>query len=428
MSMWKKTDESLIKLARENLEAVGFMDGSIGAFGRRVGESVMELIKVFASQEHTAFTYRLAAALFSRLAEGMPLDDAFCRAQEDRLLRLAERQPFDEDQEKLLWIAKRYNLPSKWMPDLVEGLRKGRKPRAVSYADAPLVRDDDVADDEYASLLDKNDGAAVSSTATADTEEREMNLQQQINKVVSAFCDDLVSFTSIDVSNKVKQNLKVRHREVAHLVRTAFANGDLDQYGYVRDLINVTLKDGSTAQAYLYRHSTVPESDYGSRSQVALSPGQQQQQKQAPTPISMPATAAPTPSLSPRNPAAVPTSKSFGTPPTAQAPASATRVVNTGTTSMTRTQKGDGRLEIPGAWMTRLGWTEGTTVYAVRNAGGSILLTRNPGLGTDVLRKFTVDRWGRIRLTTGALSRVGKNCGTGGQHTLILQADSIKVD
>lgn len=417
MNVWKKTDEKLIRLARENLEAVGFMDGSIGAFGRRVGESVMELIKVFAQQEHTVFTYRLAAALFSRLAEGRPLDGEFCRTQEGRLLRMAEQQPFDEDEEKLLWIAKRYGLPSKWMPDLVEGLREGRKPVTVSYTDAPLIRDDDVADDEYASFLDKNDGADLSATANG-TEEREMNLQQQVNKVVDALCEDLVSFTSIDVSNRVKQDgLSVRHREVAHLVRTAFANGDLDQHGYVRDLIDVTLKNGNTAQAYLYRHSTVSESDYNQRTQVALPPGSQQQAAAAPATTPLPAPTPPVTAAAPAAPA----------PSPVPLPSTPTQAAFPGSSTVTRVQKGDGRLEIPGIWMTRLGWTEGTVVYAVRNAGGSILLTRNPGLGADVLRKFTVDRWGRIRLTTGALNRVGKNRGTGGQHMLTLQADSIKV-
>ena len=427
MNRWKKTDESLINLARENLEAVGFMDGSIGAFGRRVGESVMELIKTFASQEHTAFTYQLVAALFSRLAKGLSLDDEFCQAQEEHLLRLAESTSFDEDEEKILWVARRYGLPSRWMPDLVENLRQGKKPKALSFADAPLIRDDDVADDEYASLLDKNDGAANPSITTADDmEEKKMNLQQQVNRVVGALCEDLESFTSIDVSNKVKETgLKVRHREVAHLVRTSFANGDLDRHGYVRDLIKVTLKSGKDAQAYLYRHSTVSESAYDLRTQVALPPGQNKAAAQAPAPTPAPA---PKLNLSPRNPAAVPATRPFQTPLTPLPPQTTpTQTTTLGSSTVTRVQKGDGRLEIPGVWMTRLGWTENTVVYAVRN-GSSILLTRNTGLGADILRKFTVDRWGRIRLTTGTLNRVGKNRGTGGQHTLTLNADSIRVD
>jgi len=88
--MLTKTDETLVKFVKENLNAVGFMDKSIGAFGNRVGESVMELINVFAKQEHTAFTYKLVTALFLRLVEGKPLDKSFCKAKAEQLLQFAK--------------------------------------------------------------------------------------------------------------------------------------------------------------------------------------------------------------------------------------------------------------------------------------------------------------------------------------------------
>jgi len=325
---------------------------------------------------------------------------------------------FNESIEKNLWIAKRYGLPSKWVSDLVKNLRKTDKTTVPSFDSAPLIRDDDIVNDEYVSILDKNIG--VTEDAITKVEEKDMNLQQQVNKVISFLCDDLESFTSIDVSNRVKQNgLFVRHREVAHLVRTAYANKDLVQYGYVRDLINVTLKNGESAQAFLYHHATVPTSEYKLRDQVALSPDTVQQQTKNKDQVSPPA-----PTVPPVQKQHAPTQQQVSV----NSQTNLTKTTVARKSERIGVQKADGRLEIPSSWIAELGWTEGMNVYATSTLSNSILLTRTPGQGADILRKFVIDRWGRIRLSLSVLNKAGKNRGYGGCHTLTLQDDSIKVD
>jgi hypothetical protein len=191
----------------------------------------------------------------------------------------------------------------------------------------------------------------------------------------------------------------------------------MDQFGYVRDMISVTLPGSGNAQAYLYRHVTVPADDYKNRAQVAIKP---QVQPVAPQDDDDDQPALPTPII-PQN--LVPPR------PTAQATVPVvgrlTRVLNT--SSVTRTQKGDGRLEVPHVWLARLGWQVGDTVSAVRH-GNSLILKTSIQPGEQAVRSFTVDRWNRIRITTKALNEAGIHFGTGGQHIMTLRTNDIKID
>ena len=76
--------------------------------------------------------------------------------------------------------------------------------------------------------------------------------QSLVDAVVTDFIGAGESFTALDVSNKVKEQMPfARHREVRDAVRTAWTNY-IEPQGYGRSPITVNLTDGSTAQALLY--------------------------------------------------------------------------------------------------------------------------------------------------------------------------------
>lgn len=78
------------------------------------------------------------------------------------------------------------------------------------------------------------------------------NLLNVVQKVIADFINNEMLFTAVDVTNKVKETLPfARHREVRDLVRAAF-HTDIEIFDYARTPINVTLSDGSTAEALLY--------------------------------------------------------------------------------------------------------------------------------------------------------------------------------
>lgn len=80
------------------------------------------------------------------------------------------------------------------------------------------------------------------------------NLEAVVKTVVADFIASATPFTSLDVSNKVKESLSyARHREVAPLVRSVYNNGEMG--GYERTTIEVNLATGDKTSAYLY-HST----------------------------------------------------------------------------------------------------------------------------------------------------------------------------
>lgn len=77
-------------------------------------------------------------------------------------------------------------------------------------------------------------------------------LENEVRSVVESFLKSGELFTALDVSNKVKMALPfARHREVRGVVRGLFTT-DIEPAGWARTPINVTLPDGSTAEALLY--------------------------------------------------------------------------------------------------------------------------------------------------------------------------------
>lgn len=79
-----------------------------------------------------------------------------------------------------------------------------------------------------------------------------MKLHDLVISVIDDFTNNSVLFTSLDVSNKVKESLPLaRHREVSNMVRSLF-NSNIVTKGYARTPIDVTLSDGSSVEALLY--------------------------------------------------------------------------------------------------------------------------------------------------------------------------------
>jgi len=78
------------------------------------------------------------------------------------------------------------------------------------------------------------------------------NLEDTINLVVQDFLSNNELFTALDVSNKVKESMPfVRHRETRDVVRAMFVS-EIEPRGYGRTTIQVSLPDGSNADALLY--------------------------------------------------------------------------------------------------------------------------------------------------------------------------------
>jgi hypothetical protein len=83
-----------------------------------------------------------------------------------------------------------------------------------------------------------------------------MNLQDTVLAVVEDFINKEVLFTALDVSNEVKMIMPhARHREVRDVVRSIFTT-NIENQGWARTPITVTLGDGTTAEALLYHPLT----------------------------------------------------------------------------------------------------------------------------------------------------------------------------
>lgn len=77
-------------------------------------------------------------------------------------------------------------------------------------------------------------------------------LEDTVRTVVQDFITNGVLFTALDVSNAVKTALpNTRHREVRDTVRGMFST-DIESQSWARTPIQVTLDDGTTAEALLY--------------------------------------------------------------------------------------------------------------------------------------------------------------------------------
>jgi hypothetical protein len=240
-----------------------------------------------------------------------------------------------------------------------------------------------------------------------------MSLEDKVVDVMEDFCDNYQSFTSLDVSNKVKQDgfPGSRHREVAEIIREKYSNGLMDTWDYSRALIDVELLNGLRTKAYLYHHNTVSPDTYMDRSQVAIVPTQQVTTQDVQDALSYVADAQDD------------QADAQDTQPVAQ-----TVTVPDGDEEK-RSNKADGRLEMPAAWVRHLGWRAGDTIYVIVEGGDEDALTlcQSSAVTADdtslVTTKITPD--GRLRVPKTAFMKANYPCN--GDYVVSLESNAIKV-
>lgn len=234
-----------------------------------------------------------------------------------------------------------------------------------------------------------------------------MNLETKVLGIISDFCDNIDSFTSLDVSNKVKEDgfSTTRHREIAPLVRKAYDDGEMDLSGYIRILINVTLSSGETKPAFLYHHQSVDPISYNRRNQIAIVPVDDSDDDKTDAQKAFD-DALTNKRVSTQqifdNALAVKHQPQRHSDVIAPAP----RIVNTDAVEQNvgpldtaeRETTYDGRVEIPAGWVSNMGWVVGTAIYAILD-DAKIVLKHDVIQGENVLGTMYVNNDGRLRLT-----------------------------
>lgn len=278
---------------------------------------------------------------------------------------------------------------------------------------------------------------------TKEREEEEMDLKTKVLDVISDLCDDVVSFTSLDVSNRVKQEgfADIRHRQIAPIVRQAYMDGEFDFFGYSRTLVSVTLNNGQTTKAFLYHHQSVDPDSYDKLNQIAIIPvgasapvvdaddGSAQQAFNSALANKSDAQQAFDDALAMRQ-------DMSSDDVTAPAP----RVVNTNISGPSvptydddvlstadRETTYEGRIEIPAGWVIRMGWSAGRDVYAILD-GAKIVMKGNVTQGENVIGTMYVNNDGRLRLTKMASLNAGWPVDYGNIRRLKRFADRIEVE
>ena len=216
-----------------------------------------------------------------------------------------------------------------------------------------------------------------------------MDLEDKVQSVIGDFCSEDKSFTSLDVSNKVKQEgfASTRHRQIAEIVRRQYDLGAMADYDYERSLVDVELLNGLATKAYLYHHNSVSPDDYIERKQVAIIPTQASDVEEE-----------------------------------ADEEVDEEEEMR----EMLRTGKSDGRVEVPAWWVQELGWAPGETVYVVNEGNNLALCLENEvSNNNNVLTttKITPDR--RLRIPKTAFINAKYQCF--GEYKLCLCDDCIEV-
>lgn len=234
-----------------------------------------------------------------------------------------------------------------------------------------------------------------------------LDLLDKTKQVVENFCNNLESFTSLDVSNIVKKEgfEFLRHRDIAQAVRNLYINGHMDNFGYCRSLVDVTLKNGDIVHAYLYHHQTVSSDLYDKRNQDALPPV-------SPTKIATNNTTTDT--------ICVPTSGFAKATISVPDCWSTDPVVSDNVLSITISgkRKPDGRIEVPQMFIKALGWMVGDIIKVDKGNNGNLVLSI--GSGSD---EIIVDKFGRLRITKSILDQANIT----GSFTITLENGNLSV-
>lgn len=251
-------------------------------------------------------------------------------------------------------------------------------------------------------------------------------MESKIWEVIEDFCGAFESFTSLDISNAVKQGgfPGARHRDIAPVVRQIFADRELDQFGYVRTLIDVELLNGLKTKTNLYHHVSVSPDDYTDRKQVALVPKQD-------------------------DVVVAPTTFSFNDddrvliPPPVDGTFDAKDIDSAidsiqdedddeGEIGFSEDEiecycKTDGRLEIPVEWVRKMGWLPGYTVcFIFRN--DKIIASTEFDDDDTVVGKITVSADNRVRIPKMAFMRAGFDYSPRSTHLITTNNDNFEID
>jgi len=198
--------------------------------------------------------------------------------------------------------------------------------------------------------IKKNDIVSSTSIEDFEKEEGKMDLETTVKNTVASLCNDKVSFTSLDISNTLKQEgIPTRHRKVRDVVRELYRDGTLSSYDYITTNIIVTLKNGDSVYATLYHHCLTDNSEYVTRDLIALPvPSSDNDNTTSSLSSSSSSSTKSVPNLINTSSVNAPNNT---TAPTLQ--------------DKTRSVRSDGRLEVPSSWVRFLGWEDGDDVYIV---------------------------------------------------------------
>lgn len=241
-------------------------------------------------------------------------------------------------------------------------------------------------------------------------------MQDKIREIINNFCDDLSSFTSLDVSNAVKQGgfPDSRHRDVAPVVRQIFADGELDDFDYTRTLIDVELLSGLKTKTNLYHHVSISTDSYLDRKQVAITP---KKLDSAPAPKCWPILPPPPP----------PAPAIFNFNPGDDPEQNDSDDQDIDSNEIECYCKSDGRLEIPVEWI-RDTWNSGFEVKFILEDDMIVVFVGDLDKGEVLLGKMTISSDMRVRIPKTVFMKAGFDYSAKSPHLIRCGAECFIIE
>jgi hypothetical protein len=261
------------------------------------------------------------------------------------------------------------------------------------------------------------------------TDQEIQEIREVVEDTVGFFIDCKESFTSLDISNDVKENTLpwVRHSEVAEQIRILYQEDFWGiKSGYKRTIIDVYLSNGTSATAYLYHSEDSSPDDYNNRNQTAVAPKPKTIDSNLTTNNWPPQATVGSQNLTlPATYGATTGSQaaSFGTTKDSRFTNSTTsrpinRPINNSNNNKSPNGrpaddsaivwgevKSDGRLEIPAKFVRMLGWCPGKQIY-IKLTYCSLCLSCNPSSFNNIFfTATTITPDGRLRVPKTALAK-----------------------
>jgi len=235
-----------------------------------------------------------------------------------------------------------------------------------------------------------------------------MDIQAKTKEVIENFISKGWPFTSLDVSNAVKNSIDraVRHRDVAPVVRQLFAAGIIIQNGYERELISVTLSNGDQKQAFLYHHWSTSANAYTDRCQEPVVPKLVVDESDDNVMLD--------------DTDAIDVAKSD---------LQGAAVISQASDEVKRAQKSDHRLEVPASWVNDMDWDIGEGIYAIKDNNSLVLKHVDDVISNDdVVGTMVISNDCRLRITKKVLDRVFQSSSAGNELMVSKNAKTITVD